>query len=324
MLTRRNVILGASGAAALRLCDPSHAASYRTIPQRASARVIVDNDFAGDPDSLVALAHQLLTPKTRTVLVTSSALDRKLGGAAFPEGSAAAGRTIALDLISRAGIDFAPPVVAGNETLGSDALEPSAAARAIVAEAMRDDPLPLFFTCGGPLTNLAAAIQLEPAIARRMTVIWIGGGAYPKGEWEYNLAADIPAARTVIEQSRVPFWQIPQPAYRQMQVSVAELADQFRPISPFAAWLYDKFTMPPTFVDLGGSWPLGDSPTVLITAITSESSTYADRPGQRIGADCRYGALVPRRTVRVYETLDARRTFADFLSLMRLHAKGDI
>ena len=48
----------------------SEAASLRAISQKASARVIIDNDFAGDPDGLVALAHQLPTPRTRSVLVT--------------------------------------------------------------------------------------------------------------------------------------------------------------------------------------------------------------------------------------------------------------
>ena len=39
-----------------------------------------------------------------------------------------------------------------------------------LARRYRDHPLPLFFTCGGPLTNLAAALRIEPAIAQRMTV----------------------------------------------------------------------------------------------------------------------------------------------------------
>ncbi len=72
------------------------------IPQRPSARVIVDDDFAGDPDGLAALAHQLLTPKTRVTLVTSSAVDPKLADAALAGRSAAAGRGTALELIRRA------------------------------------------------------------------------------------------------------------------------------------------------------------------------------------------------------------------------------
>lgn len=320
MLTRRQFGKALGGSAAL-LSGPAWAAPFRTIPQRASARVIVDNDFSGDPDGLVALAHQLLTPKTRTVLCTSSALDRKLVGSVPPERSAAVGRDIALELIRRAKLAGAPPVEAGSELLNLVEPEASPAARAIVAEAMRDDALPLYITCGGPLTNVAAAIRLKPEIAQRMTLIWIGGGRYPKGGWEYNLSADLAAARIVIEESAIPIWQIPQNAYRQMQFSVAELQDRMRPISDFGGWLYDKFTTPPAFVDVGGSWPLGDSPTVLLSAISGESSQYVDRPALRIKPDGSYGDPVGKgRMVRVYEVLDARLTFEDFLSLMRMHA----
>ncbi len=83
---------------------------------------------------------------------------------------------LARELIRRLAIKTNQVVEAGSETF---TLEPTTAARAIVAEAMRDDPMPLFVTCGGPLTNVAAALKLEPAIAKRMTLIWIGGGAYP-------------------------------------------------------------------------------------------------------------------------------------------------
>jgi len=41
-------------------------------------RVVVDNDFAGDPDGLVGLAHHLLSPTNRVVAVTSSFLNPQL------------------------------------------------------------------------------------------------------------------------------------------------------------------------------------------------------------------------------------------------------
>jgi len=302
---------------------PGDAGSARFIPQKASARVIIDNDFAGDPDGLVALAHQLLSPKTRTVLLTSTTLDPKL---AIGERSdrAAAGRDLALELIRRLGVADPPPVIAGPEIDEPANTQPSDAARAIVAEALRDDPLPLYFTCGGPLTNLAAALRLEPTIARRMMVIWIGGGAYPDGGWEYNLATDPEAAREVIENSTVPFWQVPQNTYRQMQVSIAELAADMRPISPFARWLYERFTSPPAWANIGGAWPLGDSPLVLLTAISTESSRYSDVHARRIERmpALRYGAEIPTRTIRVYETIDVRLAWADFLAQLRLNAAG--
>jgi len=292
-------------------------AQDRLIPQKASARVIVDNDFAGDPDGLAALAHQVLTPKTRTVLLVSSALNVQFGGDEAKQ-SAERGRDLALELLEGVGRANSIPVVAGAAVAGGEAAE---AARAIVAEARRDDALPLYYTCGGPLTNLAAALKLDPGIAERMTVVWIGGGPYPAGGWEYNLATDAEAARYVIEQSSVPLWQVPQNAYRQMQFSIAEMAADLRPISPFTRWLYDRFTTPPDFVDLGGAWPLGDQPLVLLTALSSESSQFTDLQAHHINDDFSYGPPIPGRTVRVYQQLDARLTFGDFLALLRLQAQ---
>ena len=64
MYTRRSLLqlLTAAGATGLFPGDQAHGAAMRTIPQKPGARVIVDNDFAGDPDGLIALAHQLLAP----------------------------------------------------------------------------------------------------------------------------------------------------------------------------------------------------------------------------------------------------------------------
>lgn len=310
--------VGAAGAALLALpAARALAAAERLIPQKAAARVIVDNDFAGDPDGLVALAHQLLSPRSHVVLVTSSPLNPQMVEPHKKGRSAQAGLEIAQELIRRAAIASPPPVVAGPENFDG---EPGAAARAIVAEAMRIDARPLFVTCGGPLTNVAAALRLEPAIAARMTVIWIGGGGYPAGGWEYNLATDVPAARQVIEQSGVPVWQIPQPAYRQLQYSVAEMAAEMRPISPFTRWLYSQFTTPPDFVEIGGTWPMGDSPLVLLTAISGESSRFADLTARRINDDSSYGGEIAGRTIRVYDQIDTRLTMADFIAKLRLHA----
>jgi hypothetical protein len=316
---RRAFCAGLSAAFGALTLVPALAAGTRKIPQRPSARVIVDNDFGGDPDGLAALAHQLLSPKTRVPLITVSALDPKFPSDAGKGQSVRAGCELARELVRRIVPDGPPLIAAGAEDFS---LAPSDAARAIVAEALRDDPLPLIVTCGGPLTNIAAALRLEPAIAKRMTLIWIGGGAWPGGGWEYNLMTHIEAARLVIERSRVPLWMVPQPAYRQMQYSVAEMDSDLRPISPLTEWLYDCFTTPPDWIDIGGAWPLGDSPLVLLSAISAESSRYQELPARRILRDGRYGAALPGRPIRVYEQLDARLVFGDFLALLKRQAAG--
>jgi hypothetical protein len=80
-MRRRTFLAGITAIpATAALGKPALGKAFDGIAQQASCRVIVDNDFAGDPDGLVALAHQLLSPKARTVLVTTSALDAKLAG----------------------------------------------------------------------------------------------------------------------------------------------------------------------------------------------------------------------------------------------------
>lgn len=288
------------------------------IPQRAGARVIVDNDFAGDPDGLVALAHQLMSPKTRVTLVTSLPLNPKYAGPGMSGRGAALGARYAHDLMAHLSHAGSVPVIAGPEGFSPGHAGPSHAARAIVAEALRNDPLPLIFTCGGPLTNLAAALRLDPRIAKRMTVIWIGGGPYPQGAWEYNLMTDLEAARYVIERSQVPLWQVPLDAYRQMQYSIARMNVVMRRGSPLARWLYARFTRPPAWIEIGGTWPLGDSPLVLLTALSSESSRHADISARAIRDDGRYGKRVAGRMLRVYESVDARLVFDDMEALLRL------
>ncbi|SDE76368.1 Inosine-uridine nucleoside N-ribohydrolase [Massilia sp. PDC64] len=289
------------------------AAPPRAIAQRPLARVIVDNDFAGDPDGLVALAHQLLAPTTRTVLVTTSALDAKLAGLAGldPTSTATAGARLAREMLRRFFPSARPPVVAGD---GMD----GAAARAIVAEALRDDPLPLVLACGGPLANVAAALRLRPDIAGRMSLVWIGGLA--DGGAEYNLSTDIAAARTVFEDSRLPVLQIPAEEYRRFQVAVAELETTFRTISPLAAWLVDRYRRLPPFVRLAGTLTFGDSPLVTATAFDPAATPFAVRPVRRILDDGSHGDVIPGRDVRVAHGLDPRLNLADFAALLRRNA----
>lgn len=200
-----------------------------TIPQRASLRVIVDEDFSGDPDGLVALTHQLLTA-------------RGAGGAGA----------------------FA----AGND-------QSHAAARAIVAEALRDDPLP------------------PSGIAARMRVVWIGGTK--AGSAEYNQSNELAAARYVLTESAVPVWQIPEEEYKRFQVSVAELTSGFRDIWPVSRWLYSQYLQLPPFVQLGGSLGFGDSAMVFLTAFDAGFTPFTLRPARRILDDGRHGAEVKGR-----------------------------
>ena len=79
----------------------------------------------------------------------------------------------------------------------------------LIEEAMKDDPFLYTRFFQGCLADLASAYLKEPKIARRMTVVWIGGGPYPSGGFEFNLLQDIHAANVVFG-SDLPLWQIPE------------------------------------------------------------------------------------------------------------------
>ena len=277
-------------------------------------RVVVDNDYAGDPDGLVALAHHLLSPTNRVTAITSSFLNPRFAESVT---TAEEGARLAAELIDLVGPAAGPVVVAG----AGEAWKPgarSAAAEAIV-EAATDDELPLFVVCGGPLTNVAAALEQDPSIAERMDLVWIGG-SLDVDVFEYNRDTDPAAADFVFSRPRLAIHQFPLEAYRQCAYSVHELDEDLGRSGRLGAWLWDRFQAPPEWAQIGGIWPMGDSPPVLVTALDTESSRWvtvgtggsdlAVRPSPTGGA-----------TAHVCTHVDFRLVVGDLLAKLRGHER---
>lgn len=313
------------------------------------ARVICDNDYAGDPDGLVQLAHHLLSESVEVRAVLASHLGA--GDAFDPTGrSAEHGRDAALAIARLAGRPDVPVfagaeagIAVGGTEAGERDLSP--AARAIVAEALRDDPRPLYVACGGGLTEIAAAWRAEPRIAGRIAaVVWIGGAEHDLGHAdrgptpappgsrgpEYNTAIDVAAAQVVFA-SDLPLWQVPRDAYRQLLVSSAELDARLRPAGPLGAHLASALDDARTLMaglgqDLGETYDLGDTPLVLLTALQSafqpdpSSSSFVELPAPGIADDGSYEPRPDGRPIRVYTRLDARLAIADLFAKLERHA----
>lgn len=282
----------------------------RAQPRKA-CRVIIDNDFAGDPDDLFQLVHHLLSETADIRLIVCSHLRAGDFLHSSPR-SAADGRKRVETLLGLLGArDDNGIVVTGSELPLADAStpRPSEACDAIIREAMRDDTdLPLYYVAGGGVTDLISAALKEPAIAGRMSVVWIGGQEYPGfaqpplGRFvkEYNAEIDPVAARALLCDSAFPLWQVPRDAYRQCLVSVAQLRERLRPLGPLGAFLLDeidrirfgeRYGTQPT-----GAYCLGDSPLVGLTVLqtpwdTAPAScrwfTIDNDPGVRLEADDR-------------------------------------
>lgn len=302
------------------------------FPLPAGTRVIVDNDFSGDPDDLFALVHHLLSPSVDIRLVVASHL--REGDFFDPsDDQAANAELIARDVFARMGCTSTERIVRGAAKGLVDTATPqrSAAVDAIIAEAMRDDDRPLFYAAGGGLTDLASAILIEPRVASRLTLIWIGGPEHaglalpPVGAMpiEYNLLIDVASAQVCFEEPDLTIWQIPRDVYRQCLMSDVELRRRVAATGPLGAYLFDEVAhlrqgLHRHGVAVTETYPMGDQPLVLLTALRSifepdaTSSSFVERPTPQLTADGAYRPMQGTRPMRIYTQVDTRLMFEDF------------
>lgn len=301
-------------------------------------RVIIDNDLSGDPDGLVALAHHLLSPTVdiRGVIGThlrpgdhwgSQQEDVPLEAARMAHKVAKLAKRDDVRIVTGARPqlpDHATPLLSDGVQL-------------IIDEAMRDDvDTPLFVCCGASLTEIASAWLIEPRIAERLTVVWIGGHEYdwapvPPGapDMEYNLNIDPVAGQVVFNVSNLPIWQFPRDAYRQTLASRAEL--EHRMVGKLGKFLFDQLgRVGSTVTELGmiarETYVLGDSPLVLATALQAmfeadtSSCIWTAVACPFIGDDGLYVANPNGREIRVFIRLDNRLWLEDFFAKLALLA----
>ncbi len=188
-----------------------------TSPERRT-RVIVDTDAKNECDDQFAIVHALLTPSFEVSSVIAAHFGTRGGDDSMRES-----RNEIDHLIDLLGMTGTVRVDDGGTSAMTERATPvaSAGAETIVREAMADDPRPLHVAFYGPLTDMAAALMMEPRIAdRNVRVVWIGGGPYPVGGPEFNLSNDVTAA-DVVFASDLEVWQLPRPVYELMPVGYA-------------------------------------------------------------------------------------------------------
>lgn len=304
-------------------------------------RVIIDNDFGGDPDGLFQLAHSLLSPSIEIRGIIGSHLR---AGDGFDSSRVQADNAArkAREVLQRIDPTSRIPVIAGsNQAMINDSTPVSSAGvNLIIREALRtDSQLPLYVVCGAGLTEIASALLKEPSIASRLTLVWIGGSEYPGtalpppnfSTTEYNTAIDIAAVKTVFNRSSVAIWQVPRNAYRQAIFSYAELLLKVRPRGKIGEYLCGQLEQIMKItarfrLNLGEVYVLGDSPLVLLTALQSSfeadpaSSDYILVARPKINDLGNYDPSRSSGTIRVYTRLDLRLMFEDFIAKLRLIA----
>lgn len=298
-------------------------------------RVMIDNDFGGDPDGLFQLAHHILSP---TVEIKGIIGSRNYEGGFYGSSSTATyACTQVNELLNVMQLKGKFPVYEGGNSSLIDIKTSvkSEGAKAIVREAMREDTkMPLYVVCGAGLTNIASAYLMEPRIAKKIILVWIGGGEYPglttaphaENNPEYNLGIDIKACQVIFNVSGISIWQVPRDAYRQALYSYSELVYKIKPNGIVGKFLVDKIedVMKKSKGSLGEAYILGDSPLVLLTALQApwstdpSSSKYVIKSTPKINDSGLYEENSEGRKIRVYTNLDTRLLFDDLVAKLVL------
>jgi inosine-uridine nucleoside N-ribohydrolase len=291
------------------------------LPIEKRARLILNTDAKNEADDQYTIVHALLTPtfdfhgiipahfgsiKSKTSLRDSHDEVMKV-----------------LDLMN---LKDRVRVEPGAEGSMPDEKTPmaSAGARLIIEEGMKDDPRPLYVAFLGPLTDMAAALLMEPRLnERNICVVWIGGGQWPVGGREYNLSNDIHAANVVMK-SKVQLWQIPMPVYRMMAVSYAELMER----------VYDKGAVGKYLVEQLIDWnlrmhagpiehrSLGDTPA--LSVILNPNGGISEwLPAPEFNSLMNYVHTGANRPIKVYHSIDVRYILEDFYAKLNRFTRGE-
>lgn len=294
------------------------------VSEEKIVRVITDTDAKNEADDDFAVVQALLSPKIENVGLIAAhygiSRDTDSMEKSFQELET---------VVEKMGFSGKVPIFRGGEHGMKDTTTPvdSEGARMIIKEAMKEDTSPLFAIFLGPLTDIASAYLMEPRIAKRLTIIWIGGGAYPHGGEEFNLRNDIHAANVVFS-SDMEVWQVPKNVYEMMSVTLAELECRVRPWGKIGAYLCDQLiehamTEQPRKSPFrsGECWVLGDSPAVgLILYEDRFSYEWVQAPA--IGVDMNYIHTKRFRPIRVYQKVDSRLILEDMYAKLELFERN--
>ena len=291
------------------------------VPEEKIVRVLIDTDAKNEADDQFAIVQALLSPKLENKGFIAAHFGTRLPDSM--ERSYAELEKI-FDLM---GFEKEGMIFRGAERAIQDKAVPqvSEGARKIVEEAMKNDARPLYILFLGPLTDMASALLMEPRIAQRCTVIWIGGGRYPSGGIEFNLGNDIEAANVVFS-SKVPVWQIPKNVYEMMAVSFAELELNVYPRGAIGKYLLEQMNEHakediPRLSDFrsGETWVLGDSPAVGVL-LYEHRFCFDWVQAPLITKDMTYVQTGLNRPIRVYREVDSHLILNDLYAKLALYA----
>ena len=305
-----------------------------TFPTDKSIRVIADTDCSCECDDQFCIAHMLMTPRFDMCgIIAEHYAEPDSEQKSYEEIK----RVMNLMDVEDSGIK----VLHGAKQAMVDIHTPvdSEGARFIVEEAMKDDSRPLFICGQAACTNIASAYLMEPRIARKVVVIWIGGRPYPEGGFEFNQNNDLNAVR-VLFQSDLELWQVPFNVYTAMKISFFEMLNHVYPCGKIGEYLV-KHTMEVSggisenvigsrdsdmskgaaITSFGGElWSLGDSVCIGLMMNNTLGKFHMEKAPDELDNRGFYKwSGRKEREIRVYDTIDNRFIIQDMFEKFQFY-----
>ena len=210
-------------------------------PPRGPVSMVLDTDTFNEIDDQFAVAYALMSSNLNVEAIYAAPFSN-------PRHTPSIGMEKSyeeiLRVMDRMGQDPQGRVFRGSQGFLPSATEPehSPAAEDLIAKAGRARKDALYVLAIGAITNVASALLLEPSIATRIVVVWLGGQPYywPTAR-EYNLWQDTAAARIVFN-SGVPLVHIPcKNVAEHLRTTLPEMALYIRDYGALGAYLYEIF-----------------------------------------------------------------------------------
>lgn len=168
-------------------------------------RIILDTDIGSDLDDALALTCILGSPG-----ITLAGITTVYGDTAVRAGIAAR----LCELAGEIGVPIVPGIgvpVSGRQvwwagfegsnfdSLESDLIDRDAAAPEFLVRTVAEHPGEIDILAIGPLTNVAAAVELDPTFATNLRHLYVMGGDFGSDVAEHNFKCDANAAKVVFD-----------------------------------------------------------------------------------------------------------------------------
>lgn len=206
-------------------------------------RVVLDTDTKNEIDDQFAVVYTLLSPRLKCEAIYATPFrNRQYPSAKISMEASYEEILTVLDRMGEQG--RGKTVLRGSDAWLADAQQPvrSDAAHDLIERCLATDGL-LYVIAIGALTNIASALWLEPRIAAKMVLLWLGGHpeSWPTAR-EYNLEGDVYATKLVLD-SGVPMVRFPcKNVAEHIRSTPAEMDRYVRPCGAIGEYLADIFS----------------------------------------------------------------------------------